>query len=149
LAAFGGDKSLKVMQQILAASEAGRPLQYFTFGEKYNNRSLKDSIERVAAGAAARSLTVGKLSRIINCRLSHRVGQLFKVLLAALGKSKPDFFELFDRLYPPLQAGESVAAPASASSASTPAAATAGHATAAGEESQGTESQGDSKAGHD
>jgi len=89
--AFGGDKSLKVVQQILAASEAGRPLQYFTFGEKFSNKSLKQSIDELADVVRARNLTVG---------------DVFKVILAAAGKSKPDLFHVFQRLYPPLAAGE-------------------------------------------
>eukprot|EP01079_Euglenida_sp_SAG-EU17-18_P011707 gene11707-2129_t len=48
--AFGGDKDLKGLVQWMAASAAGRPLRYFTFGD----RSLKDRWD--AVGQAVRAM---------------------------------------------------------------------------------------------
>lgn len=57
--AFGGDKSLKVMQQMMAASQAGRDLVYHAFGTTYRGRLLAEWIDELQGLVAARQLTVG------------------------------------------------------------------------------------------
>lgn len=63
--AFGGDKSLKVMQQMMAASQAGRDLVYHAFGTTYRGRLLAEWIDELQGLVAARQLTVGELYRAI------------------------------------------------------------------------------------
>lgn len=60
-AAFGGDKSLKVMQQMMAASQAGRDLVYHAFGTTYRGRLLAEWIDELQGLVAVRQLTVGTL----------------------------------------------------------------------------------------
>jgi hypothetical protein len=60
--AFGGDKSLKVMQQMIAASQAGRDLVYHAFGTTYRGRLLAEWIDELQGLVAARQLTVGTVS---------------------------------------------------------------------------------------
>ena len=59
--AFGGDKSLKVMQQMMAASQAGRDLVYHAFGTTYRGRLLAEWIDELQGLVAVRQLTVGTL----------------------------------------------------------------------------------------
>lgn len=59
-AAFGGDKSLKVLQQMMAASQADRELLYYTFGEMYGRKSLKEWIKLINELIAQHHPTVGK-----------------------------------------------------------------------------------------
>ncbi len=58
-AAFGGDKSLKAVQQMMAASQAERDLEYFTFGEKYAGRTLEDWLLELNRFVVEHNLTVG------------------------------------------------------------------------------------------
>ena len=58
--AFGGDKALKIFQQIMAASVAGRDVIYFTFGEKYKGVPLHDLIAHSLDIAKKHNVTVGK-----------------------------------------------------------------------------------------
>lgn len=60
---FGGDKSVKFFQQLLAASEAGREeLHYYTFDEAYYDPSHKLStwINDVMHVIDSKGMTVGK-----------------------------------------------------------------------------------------
>ncbi len=70
-AAFGGDKSLKVLQQMMAAAEADREVLYHTFGEKYGDRSLKEWITLVNELILKHHPTVGTLglSVCVMCRV--------------------------------------------------------------------------------
>jgi hypothetical protein len=70
-AAFGGDKSLKVLQQMMAAAEADREVLYHTFGEKYGDRSLKEWITLVNELILKHHPTVGTLglSVCVVCRV--------------------------------------------------------------------------------
>ena len=59
--AFGGDPSLKALLQLMAASEAGRDLVYFTFG----NVELRDNIFQCYRLLSERMVTVGDLWRLL------------------------------------------------------------------------------------
>jgi poly(ADP-ribose) glycohydrolase len=54
---FGGYHDLKALVQWMAASEAGRPLIYFTFGEP----GLAQQLRELAALLVQKSVTVGAL----------------------------------------------------------------------------------------
>src|SRR5690242_14008125 len=58
--AFGGDKALKVLQQLMAASLAGREVIYFTFSEKYKGVDLAELINYTLSIAEKHGVTVGK-----------------------------------------------------------------------------------------
>jgi hypothetical protein len=58
-AAFGGDKSLKAVQQMMAASQAERDMEYFTFGEKYAGRTLEDWLLELNRFVVEHNLSVG------------------------------------------------------------------------------------------
>jgi len=45
--AFGGDKSLKVLQQMMAAAQADRDLLYYTFDESYCGQTLEEWIKQI------------------------------------------------------------------------------------------------------
>jgi hypothetical protein len=53
---FGGDPKLKTLLQLMAASEAGRHLAYFTFG----NRELGDQAYHMYTFLTDKQVTVGK-----------------------------------------------------------------------------------------
>lgn len=57
--AFGGDKSLKAVQQMMSASQAERDLIYFTFGEKYSGRTLESWLLDLNHLIEKHSITVG------------------------------------------------------------------------------------------
>merc|ERR1712226_1548314 len=61
--AFGGDVRLKLILQLLAASEADRDVAYFTFGDE---QLLKEGGELYEILAANR-VTVGKLFDLVQC----------------------------------------------------------------------------------
>ncbi len=59
--AFNGDKSLKALIQLMAASECGRDLYYFTFGDS----SLKRDLESFYKFISGRNLTVGQIYKVL------------------------------------------------------------------------------------
>ncbi|KAG8190782.1 hypothetical protein JTE90_005818 [Oedothorax gibbosus] len=59
--AFNGYASLKFYIQLMAASEAGRDLLYFTFG----NKTLKRELKTIASLVVDKNLVVGDLCRIL------------------------------------------------------------------------------------
>lgn len=59
--AFGGDPSLKALLQLMAASEAGRDIVYFTFG----NTELRDQIHQCYRLLCERMVTVGDVWRFL------------------------------------------------------------------------------------
>ena len=59
--AFGGDPRLKLAVQLAAASQAGRPLAYFTFGD----RRLVEDGGRLHSALAAAGATVATLHRLL------------------------------------------------------------------------------------
>lgn len=63
--AFGGDKSLKAVQQMMAASQAERDMEYFTFGEKYAGRTLEDWLLELNRFVVEHNLSVGDLYKVI------------------------------------------------------------------------------------
>ncbi|ELR16934.1 poly(adpribose) glycohydrolase [Acanthamoeba castellanii str. Neff] len=83
--AFGGDKSLKVLQQMMAAAEADREVLYHTFGEKYGDRSLKEWITLVNELILKHHPTVGEVYNLVRrCAPGpgeHRNVNLFAQLL--------------------------------------------------------------------
>jgi poly(ADP-ribose) glycohydrolase len=73
IAAFGGDKSLKAVQQMMSASEAERDLVYFTFGEKYAGRTLEEWLLDLNRFVVEHNITVGTcLSRSLLSSCSQR-----------------------------------------------------------------------------
>lgn len=64
--AFGGDRSLKTVQQWMAASASGHPsLHYYTFGEKHCGADLARLIERANELAHRHALTIRDLWGLI------------------------------------------------------------------------------------
>ena len=59
--AFGGDPSLKALLQLMAASEAGRDIVYFTFGKV----ELRDQMCQCYGLLRERKVTVGDLWRLL------------------------------------------------------------------------------------
>jgi poly(ADP-ribose) glycohydrolase len=59
--AFAGDPELKLLIQLIAASVAGRPLTYFTFG----NEVLKKDFEKLHSLITAKGVTAGELYSIL------------------------------------------------------------------------------------
>jgi poly(ADP-ribose) glycohydrolase len=59
--AFNGDKSLKALIQLMVASECGRGLVYFTFGDS----SLKRDLENFYSFISERNFTVGQLYKAL------------------------------------------------------------------------------------
>lgn len=58
---FGGNKELKTLVQWMAASLAGRPLKYFTFGDN----TLSEEQTKIAALLREKGVTVGRLYDIL------------------------------------------------------------------------------------
>lgn len=80
--AFNGDKHLKAIVQWMAASEAGRTLRYFAFGDEQFNQRFNDVVIR----CLALKLSVGDLMQYT---LSYRPGpkrNLFAWILHCLSK---------------------------------------------------------------
>nr|XP_054773883.1 poly(ADP-ribose) glycohydrolase-like [Lytechinus pictus] len=86
--AFGGDKRVKGLIQMMAAAEAGRDLAYFTFEDK----DLCDDMAGMHDFLAAQSVTVGDLWRNL-----HRYRT--DVLRRGAGASKPKLFPYLLQLY--------------------------------------------------
>nr|XP_032814975.1 poly(ADP-ribose) glycohydrolase isoform X1 [Petromyzon marinus] len=59
--AFGGDKRLKALLQMLAASEAGRDIAYFTFGD----RNLEDDFRNIHGFLQNQDRTVGEVFKML------------------------------------------------------------------------------------
>ncbi|XP_058507444.1 poly(ADP-ribose) glycohydrolase isoform X1 [Solea solea] len=60
--AFGGDTRLKALIQLMAASEAGRDVAYFTFGDA----QLMRDVHEMHTFLTKRQVTVGRLYRLLN-----------------------------------------------------------------------------------
>ncbi len=58
--AFGGDKSLKLLQQLVAASQAGRDVVFHPFAQNYNGKSMEEWIRLLNEMITLHHLTVGK-----------------------------------------------------------------------------------------
>ncbi|CAM9677630.1 unnamed protein product [Lampetra planeri] len=59
--AFGGDKRLKALLQMLAAAEAGRDIAYFTFGD----RSLEEDFRNIHGFLQNQGRTVGEVFKML------------------------------------------------------------------------------------
>merc|ERR1719229_587742 len=59
--AFGGDPHLKALIQLMAASEVGRDIAYFTFGDK----QLRDEVDRMYSFLVTKEVRIGQLVHII------------------------------------------------------------------------------------
>lgn len=89
--AFNGDKHLKAVLQWLAASEAGRPLRYFAFGDEKFNSHFKSLVKK----ATSAELRVGDL---LQHTLSFKPGpkrNLFSWLSHCIDKAKGKSFFKF------------------------------------------------------
>ncbi|KAL6066759.1 poly(ADP-ribose) glycohydrolase [Balamuthia mandrillaris] len=64
--AFGGDKALKFFQQVMAASQAGREIYYFTFKEKYQGTPLHLLIAQFCDITAEHHVSLGDLFAVIS-----------------------------------------------------------------------------------
>eukprot|EP00005_Dracoamoeba_jomungandri_P004842 CAMPEP_0174251320 /NCGR_PEP_ID=MMETSP0439-20130205/1176_1 /TAXON_ID=0 /ORGANISM="Stereomyxa ramosa, Strain Chinc5" /LENGTH=271 /DNA_ID=CAMNT_0015331599 /DNA_START=683 /DNA_END=1498 /DNA_ORIENTATION=- len=85
---FGGDLGLKVVQQLMAASQAHREITYHSFGETFFSKSLDEWIE------------------LLNSSMQHNcvtVSDLFAILTSAQGKAKKGYNILAEIIqkYPP------------------------------------------------
>ncbi len=58
--AFGGDKSLKLLQQLVAASQAGRDMVFHPFAQNYNGKSMEEWTRLLNEMITLHHLTVGK-----------------------------------------------------------------------------------------
>jgi len=85
--AFGGDKALKTFQQLLAASEAGREVLYFTFGENYQSEPLSAQIQNLIEICHTHHLTVGDVYKFMRAAPTHRPN-LFKLFKAQFSKKE-------------------------------------------------------------
>lgn len=61
--AFGGDKNLKSVLQWLAASQAGRPLRYYSFGE--GEPVFSEHLQQLVSTAQSMNATVGTVFRLL------------------------------------------------------------------------------------
>merc|ERR1719229_1096564 len=59
--AFGGDPHLKALIQLMAASEVGRDVAYFTFGDE----GLRDEVDRMYSFLVTKEVKIGKLVHMI------------------------------------------------------------------------------------
>lgn len=84
--AFGGDTRLKALLQIMAASESGRDVAYFTFGDAELMRDVSD----LHTFLTDRAVTVGKLFRELK--------QFFSVVCKNCSGPRPDV-SLYGFLY--------------------------------------------------
>ena len=75
---FGGDKELKSLIQWMAASRAGRTVQYYTFGDA----NLTREQERVTKLLLERKVTVGQLYKILVSG-SMSKGNVFEYVVSA------------------------------------------------------------------
>jgi len=64
--AFGGDKGLKAIQQMMAASQAGRNLHYYTFRERYMGEPLDKLLSDLDDHVQQHNLTVSDLWNLIS-----------------------------------------------------------------------------------
>lgn len=86
--AFGGDKRVKGLLQLMAAAESGRSLAYFTFGDK----ELCDDLASMHDFLTSQAVTVGDLWRNL-----HQYRK--DVLRRGAGASKPRLFPYLMQLY--------------------------------------------------
>ncbi|KAJ9574355.1 hypothetical protein L9F63_025999, partial [Diploptera punctata] len=86
--AFRGDAKLKALLQLMAASQAGRSLAYFTFGDT----QLRDEIFHIYTFLTDHQVTVGQLWRLLcqyyDCsfRRGKFVMELYPFLYQAVSK---------------------------------------------------------------
>mmetsp|Transcript_24235 Transcript_24235/g.33983 ORF Transcript_24235/g.33983 Transcript_24235/m.33983 type:complete len:479 (+) Transcript_24235:60-1496(+) len=80
--AFGGDKHLKFIQQLMAASEAERELEYYTF----NDEKLSESLTEIYDFLVANQVTVGQLYQA--CLAYDPSVRFFAFLKHKLGKTQ-------------------------------------------------------------
>ncbi|KAJ9596673.1 hypothetical protein L9F63_012277, partial [Diploptera punctata] len=91
--AFRGDAKLKALLQLMAASQAGRSLAYFTFGDT----QLRDEIFHIYTFLTDHQVTVGQLWRLLcqyyDCsfRRGKFVMELYPFLYQALSKKTTTF----------------------------------------------------------
>eukprot|EP01119_Soliformovum_irregulare_P020006 TRINITY_DN6430_c0_g1_i2.p1 TRINITY_DN6430_c0_g1~~TRINITY_DN6430_c0_g1_i2.p1 ORF type:complete len:314 (+),score=80.02 TRINITY_DN6430_c0_g1_i2:542-1483(+) len=77
--AFGGDRQLKFLQQLIAASQAHRPLEYYTFGQK----DITEDIDKFMKELAGMNVTVGDLVKAYFRTEPYRM-KTFELVLEAL-----------------------------------------------------------------
>lgn len=84
--AFGGDPKLKALLQLMACAATGRPLLYFTFG----NRRLRDEIYRMHLFLSEQNVTVRELWSVLQQfhRRKLHSAELYKYLYTELRNTK-------------------------------------------------------------
>eukprot|EP01090_Pellita_catalonica_P006967 TRINITY_DN1739_c0_g1_i1.p1 TRINITY_DN1739_c0_g1~~TRINITY_DN1739_c0_g1_i1.p1 ORF type:complete len:403 (+),score=60.27 TRINITY_DN1739_c0_g1_i1:341-1549(+) len=83
--AFGGDKSLKFFQQLIACSAARKRMLYYTFGEDYRGVPLETLIDNVVSICNREKFTVAHLYKFIMSQSS--------------ASHRPNFFESFTQQF--------------------------------------------------
>lgn len=84
--AFGGDPKLKALLQLMACAVTGRPLLYFTFG----NRVLRDEIYRMHLFLSEQNITVQELWSVLQQFHQRKLhsAELYKYLYTELRNTK-------------------------------------------------------------